>query len=102
MPPVIAVLASILGTTGVGATLATAGSLAGAGLGIGEGIDNLVKGSPTTPATPPTLPTITPQQMQQAGQTAQVSGANTQANTGQGLSPSAQAALIDQLYGTPG
>ena len=85
-------------TLGIIASIATIG---GAGTAIGSTIANDVS-KPPTPTTLPQAPTITPIQMQQAGQQAQVSGANTQANTGQGLSPSAQASLIDQLYGTPG
>ena len=101
-------MAAILGTIGAffaaNAPAITAGaSLAGAGTAIGSTIANSVGGPPTsTTPTTPTLPTLTPQQMQQASQQATTAGANSQANTGQGLSPSAQSALIDQLYGTPG
>ena len=77
------------------------------GVGAGTAVGNAVYtdvNKPSTPTTPtlPQAPSITPQQMSQAQQSVAGSGANAQASTGQGLSPSAQAALVDQLYGTPG
>ena len=88
------------GTLAIIASLATIG---GAGTAIGSTIANDVSKPPATPTpTLPQAPTLTPQQIQQASQQTAGAGANTQATTGQGLSPTAQASLLDQLYGTPG
>jgi hypothetical protein len=83
--------------------IAAIAGIGSAGVGVGSAIYNDVN-KPSTP-TMPTLPpanVLSPTQVQQASQQAGGASANAQANTGQGLSPSAQAALVDQLYGTPG
>jgi hypothetical protein len=78
-------------------------ALISGGIGIGEAVS--APGAPPAPTLPKT-PTITPQQIDQAQMAVASSGANTQAATGQGLSPTYNADAINQLinqqYGTPG
>jgi hypothetical protein len=84
------------------ALLPIIGSLVGIG-SAGAGIATALSSKPAAPTnTPPIFPSLTQNQMTQAQQAVGGSAANAQASTGQGLSPSAQAALVDQLYGTPG
>lgn len=87
MPPILALLPAIIGAAG-----------------LGEGIYSAVSqpGPQKPPIVTPSTPAPSPTQIQQGTSAAQTSDANSQANTGQGLSPGAIAALQDQLYQTPG
>jgi hypothetical protein len=66
----------------------------------GFGGSNQTGGTPPAPPKP-TAPQTALNNPNEAAAVSQ-SSANTQAQTGQGLSPGASAALIDQLYKTPG
>jgi len=106
MPPILGLLGTLLGTTTTGATLAATAGLAGAGLGIGEGIDNLVKGNPSTPNTPTqsTLPTVpaqtgpTPSQISASQQV----GSNVTSATSGFVSPGYTQAIMELLNGPSG
>lgn len=104
MPPVLAGLATLLGTTGTAATLGAAGTLAAGGIGLGETINNLVNkpGAPsiTAPTTPPSPTTPTGPTTGQTLQSSQQTGANVNASTSGFVSPAYTQAIMELINGS--